>query len=544
MGSRIPSRRSERVALWGVVGYFLAVAAWGGVAPTWLFFEEPPTPSLRAAIEQRGARIRAESRWFNALSVLAEETTLTELLRLPSVVGSAPVRRFVFRFPREEVPAAPAQTGTAAAQRALVEVDRLHAKGLTGSGVRVGVLDTGFRTTHRAFRGLHVGATYDFLHNDPVVHDEAGQDDGEEDFHGTEVLGILGGNLPGEFVGVAPLAEYYLAKTEDVSEKGREVEVRAEEDTWIAGLEWCVAQGCRVVNSSLGYSAFYSFLELDGQTALVTRAAEEAFRRGTLVVNAAGNSNGVPPRDQSLRGRIAPPADGAHVLAVGSATADGSPSNQSAQGPTFDGRIKPDGLAPGVDVVTVLPADESTFVRVTGTSIATPFVTGIVALLMEAFPQATVQDYLDALRATASWAHSPNPRAGYGVFKGEAAYAYLAARYTPTATRRRALVPSEWGRLKRDALKGVLWAPYPNPARAILNVPLSLRDAAFVRVGVFDGSGRVVYSLVEGVLDAGTYTLHWEGQDQHGALVASGVYRVAGTFPEATYVRTVIWRRE
>jgi subtilisin family serine protease len=548
---RIPSRKTKSASnrrlrrRLGVVWCFVATAAFGELAPTWLFLDTTPTTFARNAISETGAVVRTESRWFRAVSVLADEPTVARLRLLPFVKGTAPVRRFARTFPPNAAPAAPGQIGvSSAAHRALVKVDRLHDRHLYGDGVRVGVLDTGFRTTHRAFRGLRIAETYDFLHGDEVVRDEPGQDD-DEDGHGTQILAVLGGSLLGEFVGVAPSAEFYLAKTEDVSDNGREVEIRAEEDYWIAGLEWCVERGCRVVNSSLGYPTFYTFRDLDGETALITLAAEEAFRRGTLVVNAGGNSNGVPPQDNSLRGRIAPPADGEHVLAVGAATSDGSPSSQSSQGPTLDGRIKPDGIAPGVDIVTVSSVDDTTFVRVSGTSVSTPFAAGIVALLVQAFPQATAQDYLDALRATASLAKTPNNRAGYGVFNAEAAYESLATRYTPTPVlNTRQLLPSEWGRIKRDTSTGYLRAPYPNPARKTLNVPLFLNDTVAVRIGVVDATGRWVCRLVDGVLDAGTHTLRWDGREQNGSTVASGIYRIALSLPNATYVRGFLWRGE
>lgn len=508
------------VALW------LVARAFGEPTPVWLFLDRMPSPALRETIQATGALLRTESRWLQAVSVLADEGALERMRHLPFVRGTSPVRRFIRQLSRDEAFSAPAQA-VSETQRALVRLDRLHSKRLFGEGVRIGVLDTGFRTNHDAFRGLRVGDAYDFLHNDPVVHDEAGEDDGDEDFHGTQVLGLLGGAL-----GTAPAAEFYLAKTEDVSQKGHILEIRAEEDYWIAGLEWCVERGCRVVNSSLGYSTFYTFPHLDGKTALVTLAAEEAFRRGTLVVNAAGNSGGVPPRDNSLRGRISPPADGEHVLAVGAATPEGFPSSQSAQGPTYDGRVKPDGLAPGVDVLTVSPDDKKAFVRVTGTSVAAPFGTGIVALLIQAFPQATAQDYLDALRSTASQATSPNHRAGYGVFNAEAAYAFLAGRYTPaTLSQERSLLPLEWGTLKREARTGSLSVPHPNPSRRDLNTVSVLSEPTEARIAIFDAAGRSVRRLLEGALTAGRHTLRWSGRKENGLPVARGFYCVALALP-------------
>jgi hypothetical protein len=81
-------------------------------------------------------------------------------------------------------------------------------------------------------------AQHDFVNDDDNVADEIGQDDPDQDDHGSVVLGILAGNAPGSLMGIAYRASYLLAKTEKVSENGRDFERQIEEDWWVEGLEW------------------------------------------------------------------------------------------------------------------------------------------------------------------------------------------------------------------------------------------------------------------------------------------------------------------
>jgi hypothetical protein len=510
----------------------------------WVFLTESPTGAHRQEIARLGGAVRTESRWFQALSVVMEDAARKRLAALPFVRAIHPVQKYRRVWTESDAFAAPQQEWVASDfQRLQIHADELQRRTLFGEGVRIGVLDTGFRTTHRAYHRLQVGGTRDFIHQDDIVADEPGQDDPGEEAHGTEVLSILAADLPGELMGVAPRAEYFLAKTEDVTRQGRTFEAEVEEDYWIAGLEWCVEKGCRVVNSSLGYPIFYTFADLDGATALVTRAAEEAAARGTLVVNAAGNTNGLPPNNATLQGRIAPPADGPHVLTVGGADASGNVYRFTGQGPTADGRIKPDVLALGVQVWAITERDNSTFTRVTGTSAATPLITGVVALLWQAFPQATLDDILDAVRSTASQAAKPNNAAGYGLADAGKAFETLALRFTPTGVNHPdRFEPTLWSRLK--GAFGYLGPPYPNPGQGALAVPLYLGKASPVRLSLFDLAGRRVCTLANGTLEQGFHTLRWDGQTSNGIHAATGIYRLALNLPDSVQVRQVVWRSD
>jgi hypothetical protein len=111
----------------------------------------------------------------------------------------------------------------------------------------------------------------------------------------------------------------------------------------VAGIEWAESLGAEVVSSSLGYTDWYEFSDMDGQTAVTTRAANRATSLGVVVVNAAGNE-----RDTGW-GHIIAPADGFDVIACGAVDSLGQISSFSSPGPTYDGRIKPEVCALGVN---------------------------------------------------------------------------------------------------------------------------------------------------------------------------------------------------
>ena len=187
---------------------------------------------------------------------------------------------------------------------------RMHDSGYDGKNILIAILDGGFINADeisslsdlRTRNGIK--KTYDFVKNNRSVIIPA--------THGTAVLSVLAGNIPGQIEGTAPGADYLLLKTEDV-----ESEFPCEEDFWAAGAEFADSSGADIISSSLGYFNFddpslnYKYSDLDGNTAFVTRAADIAASKGILVVNSAGNER------NKVWKRIIFPSDGDSVLAVG-----------------------------------------------------------------------------------------------------------------------------------------------------------------------------------------------------------------------------------
>ncbi|MFZ6181262.1 hypothetical protein ACOXH8_21170, partial [Nannocystis pusilla] len=141
----------------------------------------PPAPDYVQSVAATGVRIRATSRWLNAVSVDADAAQRAAIARLPFVAGVRPVargRRHEHPLPvTEETPSSRAK-GLSWPHLSALHVPELHECGLTGAGVVVGVQDTGFVLKHQAFAGVQVIAARDFVQGDDVVADEAGDTPG------------------------------------------------------------------------------------------------------------------------------------------------------------------------------------------------------------------------------------------------------------------------------------------------------------------------------------------------------------------------------
>ncbi|MET4073064.1 S8 family serine peptidase [Hymenobacter sp. UYCo722] len=360
----------------------------------------PVRPDYVAAIKVRVDTITLVSRWFNAVSCRATPAQAAALRALPGVSGVVrwPGRTVDVASLTPELEAAGTSETEAGdgdketisandyllARRQVAHLDgaALRAAGLQGRGLRIAVFDVGFRglPSHPAFAELvssgRIVATHDFLRN----HDDVFVGGS----HGTEVMGCLAGRLPagpngapGPALGLAPAAEYLLARTEQLHR-----ERYAEEEAWLAAVEWADRLGADIVNSSLAYTEQRYFPEqMDGRRSLIARAANLAARKGLLVVTAAGNDGD----DDWVR--IGTPADADSALAIGGLDPEtGLHVDFSSYGPTADRRRKPNLAAFGI-VLTTTPGGR--YERLEGTSFSAPLVAGLAAALWQRQRQLT-----------------------------------------------------------------------------------------------------------------------------------------------------------
>ncbi|UOR06915.1 S8 family serine peptidase [Hymenobacter aerilatus] len=446
----------------------------------------PVDPAYVAQVQAvAGAKVWYTSRWFNAVVVECDSTVLAVVQALPCVRSARTLNRSAATsapLPVQAgapVAARPAGTradyGNAYAQAHQIGADVMHDAGFRGEGMHIAVFDGGFPgvNTGSVFASLYqqnrLASVYNFVGRDQNVY--------QYDDHGTLVLSTLAGNQPGVFIGTAPQATYYLFVTEEVAS-----EHPVEEVNWLIAAERADSLGVDIINSSLGYNTFdapsvdYAYTDLDGRTALSTRAATVAARVGMLVVNSAGNEG----NNRWLY--LLAPADADSILTVGAVDSLGTRARFSSIGPAADGRLKPNVSAMGQQAAFVYPS--GAIGRGNGTSFASPIAAGLAAGFWQAHPTLTAQEVIDYLQRSASQATAPDNLLGYGIPNFGRAQQVAAGIPLPTAP---------------VAGVGNLVHLYPNPvpagaATCTLQLPAEWR-AQPLEVRLYDARGALVSAL-------------------------------------------------
>ena len=383
----------------------------------------PINPAYIQQIIDLGVSIEHSSKWFNAVAILCPDSAKRELVKkLPFVQYIKPLGydrpvqkyRIYDKVVKDTSKLKPSVYGWAENQTKMLQIHHLHNFGYKGGGQYVAIFDGGFEQVYRmvAFDSLFLNhqilGTYDIVEGDEWVYESSG--------HGTDVLGVMGGNMPYRLLGTSPNSSYFLFKTEDT--KG---EFWTEEFNWVVAAEKCDSLGVDVINSSLGYTSFrdstmnYKYKDLNGRTGIATRGADMATHKGIIVVNSAGNEG---------RGSwkyIGVPADGFNVIAVGATNNLGFKAGFSSFGPTPDGRIKPNLSAQGQDAFTASMFGFATK-AISGTSFSSPILAGAISSFWSACPQKTNFELKFLLEKSASQWEKPDSLLGYGIPNFLAAY--------------------------------------------------------------------------------------------------------------------------
>ncbi len=473
----------------------------------------PVNPAYLDSIRSAGdVVVLNTSRWLN--HVLIETTDAVALAKInqfsfvKTVTPAAPRKASAKINPRTDLQPVRKQKrvqdagnlldyGSTAGQVNIHEGAFLHNKGLRGEGMVIAMLDAGYYQydTNPAFDSIRLNNqvldTWDFVKNKRSV--------AEEHMHGAVCLSTMAANSPGKLVGTAPKAKYYLFRTEDADS-----EHQIEEQNWVAAAERADSLGVDIISSSLGYYEFddesrsYSYSNMDGQTAIITRGAEAAFSKGIIVCNSAGNSG------QSAWRYIIAPADGKNVLAIGAVNVNGLVGAFSSYGPSSDGRIKPDVASVG-EAAAVAGTDGNP-AYVNGTSLACPNLAGLITCLWQAFPEMSNADITDAIKRSAERYTTPNDRVGYGIPNMRVAYEILSGKKDAART---------------GKILGTNWIKaYPVPFASHLNVLIKAPHTAKATLMLLNSSGKEVLTKKLSVQEG---TMYYE-QLQPVNELSNGIY--------------------
>jgi len=430
------------------------------------------------------------SKWFNAITIQTTDTNaLNTIAALTFVKQTKPVARYNRKKSVEEIikpipnvnktnPSTYTNYnyGPSLNQIVLIDGKCLHDQGFHGEGMQIAVLDAGFYKVDSLpiFDSLRTNGqilgTWDFVDNDSIVYDSH--------THGTMVLSTMGGNVPGMIVGTAPKAKYWLFRTEEGS-----TEFVIEEDNWVSAAEYADSIGVDILTTSLGYTTFdsvmiggvmvvnpddHAYADMNGNTARISIGSDIAVSKGMFAVCSAGNSGGSPWNF------IGAPADADSVLAVGSVDSTKNYSWFSSNGPSFDGRVKPNVAAQGQDAVVAEP-NVGGIAHLSGTSFACPITAGMVACLWQAHPTATNMELLNAIQNTASQSSNPDTLLGYGISNFCAANLSLNVH-------------------DNVELSGQVITVYPNPFNESTTLTIKGIDAIGLNLDIIDLAGKLVYT--------------------------------------------------
>jgi serine protease AprX len=458
-------------------------------------------PVHQGYIEELGLKnIRSESKWFNFVSaeITADKAIEVSKNNFVRYIDILPAKGKKLDTKSIEVNSSkdPRFYGDAYDQVNQINIPAVHDLGYHGEGVTLLIIDTGFKKDHEVFDSLTVIGERDFIFDDNNVSLDSNDVITYQETHGTACWSIAAGYKPNTLVGPAYRSNFLLAKTEDYLN-----ESTLEEDYMVEALEWGEALGADVVSSSLGYSEFddplqnYAYEDMDGETAICTQGAKRAAYLGVLICNSMGNSGGDTWKYMTA------PSDADSIISVGAVDLNGDIALFSSYGPTYDGRIKPEVVAWGVNNYTAVYTSTTSYGTGSGTSYSTPLTAGVACLLLSAHPEWTNMDVREAMMMTADRSSNPDTdgRYGWGLID-----ALAAVNYNPTGIE-----------TTENLVSGIKLYNYPNPfnPETVIHYTDLAKNS---KINIYNISGKLIseYSNLSGsgkinlnaeILPAGVY---------------------------------------
>lgn len=432
-----------------------------------------------------GVEILNSTKWFNGVTIYTNDTNLLSQIRdleyVSSIVETSfPMSKKSDKFKNiilhendiNNESAGLKNTESMDYGYSFGQIDQLngimlHDEGFMGQGMVIAVLDAGFSgaLTHPILDYLwqnnKILGSKDFVYIGGSVFNDSE--------HGKMVLSCMGGNLPGEMIGTAPEADYWLLRSEEAPHENL-----IEEYNWMSAAEFADSVGADVINSSLGYIDFdttifnHPYSAMNGNTTVISRAADIAATKGMLVVNSAGNSG-----DNTSFPWIGAPADGDSVFTIGAVNLDDQRASFSSIGPTADGRIKPLVMACGQGAtIAVGTSGYSTWGN--GTSFSSPIMAGMSTCLWQAHPEMTAMDVQEAIKSSGTYATDPDDYMGWGIPNFYGADSILTSISNPIFI---------------DNFVAV----YPNPFNNKLEIEINTDSAETISIELVSITGNIIF---------------------------------------------------
>jgi hypothetical protein len=446
----------------------------------------PVTPFYVDSVVSTGVTLLCRSKWFNSVSIYTvDSNALNKIKSFPFVLSVDSITTVI---PPEKVnpliadkpsnilcnpeskteKASNYNYGYAANQINMIAGEYLHDIGYCGQGITIAILDAGFWNVDSI-------AAFDSLwYNNQILGTRDFVDPGGNVFrqnaHGMYVLSAIAANIPGRIIGTAPKANFLLLRSEDASSENI-----IEEYNWTSSAEYADSAGADIINSSLSYTTFdgawmnHTYADMNGHTCPSSIAASIAASKGIVVCNSAGNDGYFGDTWHY----IGAPADADSIITVGAVDAFGNYYYASSTGPTADGRIKPTVAAQGEDTYVVSTTGNA--VPASGTSFSSPVIAGATACLIQAFPNASNMQIINAIIKSASQYTHPDSLQGWGIPN----YAVAAAILSNITVRN----------FDGDNSINV----FPNPFSDIIYLLFNSNDTNSMNIDIYDLRGRRVY---------------------------------------------------